>query len=68
MDRAIKALSNEVWQIPAVVDMRMRENHSVNLGRLKGEIEVSLVRMLAPTLVQTAIEQDAVTVNRDEMA
>ena len=67
VDRAGKSPLDKVRNVSAVVDMGMRQDEAVELLRVKGEIEVPLVRFAAPALKQTAFDAYRMAVYRKNM-
>ena len=66
-DRSAKSGPIESRKIPAVINVRMRENDAVEVFRVTVELLVLLARFLAATLKKTAVEQHAQVVGLDEM-
>ena len=66
-DVAAEAAFAEVWEVAAVVDVRVGKHHDVDLRRIKGEITVALEGLVPPSLIKATVEQDALTVDLDEM-
>jgi hypothetical protein len=62
MDLIRKSLSHQVRQVAAMVDVGMREDDRVDGVSGKGEVQVSFVRFLSPTLIKTAVQQQSVLV------
>ena len=53
IDVALEALTAEVGQVPAMIDMRVAENHGIQVGRFEGEIPVPLDGLVAMPLVES---------------
>jgi hypothetical protein len=63
-----KPLLGEVRQVAAVVDVRVGEDHHVDVLRIEvREAAVHLVGLLARSLIEPAIEQDALAVDLKQM-
>ena len=60
-------MAHELGQVAGVVDVRVGEDHRVELRRIEREIAVLLERLLAVTLVESAIQQNALAVRLHEM-
>ena len=58
VDRAGESVLDHRRQIAAVVDMRVRKDDGVDGGSVEGQMAVLLVRLFAPALIETAIEQN----------
>src|SRR3972149_4528228 len=52
----------------AVIDVGMRQDEGVDRNRLKREVEVSFVGVVAAALVEAAIQQQSMTVDPEQMA
>ena len=63
VDRPVVAVLHQAGQVAAVVDVRVREDHRVQLPRLERQLAVALERLLAPSLVQPAFQQHLITVD-----
>ena len=64
------SLEAEVGKHPepaAVVDVRVRKHHHVDLRRIEGKIMVAFQRFLSPPLIQAAVQQDTLAVDLDQM-
>lgn len=57
----------ERGEIAAVVDVGVREDDGVNVATVKGKIAVALFGFTAAALVEAAIEQDALTVQLEDV-
>ena len=67
VDVSPEALLDEVRQVAAVVDVRVREDHRVDLRWVEEEVLVALVAVLAPALVEAAVEEDPLAVDFEEV-
>jgi len=67
VDVALEALAAEVGQIAAVVDVRVAQDHGVNLPRVEGKAAVTLGGLLAMPLEQAAFEQEPLAVDLDQV-
>lgn len=54
-------------EIAAVVDVCVGEHRHVDLRWIEGEIAIALKGLMPPPLIQTAVQQDALTVDLDEV-
>jgi hypothetical protein len=58
VDRPGEALAHQPRQQPAVVDVRMRQQHEVERGRIEGKAPAVARRGFAPALEHAAIDQE----------
>ena len=65
--RAAKAVAVEAGQEPAVIDVRVREQHGVDRARVEGELAVEDLGLGAPSLEQSAVEQKAPPLELEQM-
>ena len=63
VDRTPVALLDQVRQVAAVIDMCMREDYRINFEWVKSEFSVAFLCFLAAPLVETTLQQQALTVN-----
>ena len=66
-DRPIKPLSRQRGQVAAMVDVGVAEDDGVDLVRMEGEVAVALPGLLAAALVQSAVEEDFVVADLQQV-
>lgn len=66
-DVAFETAFAEMRQIAAVVDVRMREHHHIDFFRIEREVAIALHGLVAMALIKTAIQQNALSVDFDEV-
>ena len=59
MNTALETALDQVRDIARVVDMRVREHHRIDRTRLVGQLLVDPIGVIAPTLIDSAIQQQA---------
>ena len=62
-----ESLADELRQIAGVVDVGVRKNHVVNRFRIDRQIAVLFERLLAATLIESAVEKYALSIGLDEV-
>ena len=60
-----ESLADELRQIAGVVDVGVRKNHVVNRFRIDRQIAVLFERLLAATLIESAVEKYALPIGLD---
>jgi hypothetical protein len=63
----VKPFFHQAGQVPAVVDVRVGEHHGIDGGAGKGQMPVLRVGILAPALVQTAIEEKSLAAGFEQV-
>ena len=66
VDVAAETLAAKVWQVAAVIDVRMAQHDRVNLLRVEGKPAIALDGFSAFTLKETALEQEALSVELEQ--
>src|SRR5437588_9347746 len=64
---SIISLAAEIGKIAAMIDVRMAEYHRVESARIKGEVAIALHRFVAPTLKQSALEEDLLAIDFEKV-
>jgi hypothetical protein len=59
-------LATEVWQIAAVVDVRMAEDDGIELLRIEREIAITLEGFVTFALKESAFEQEPLLIDFEE--
>ena len=67
VDVSGEALLAEIGQIPAVIDVRVGKHHAVDGAWLERKMSVSLKRLGAPPLIESAIQEDALSIDLDQV-
>ena len=65
-DVAIEALSAEIGEITAVVDMRVTEHGDINGLGVEGKLAVTLNRFLALALIHAAFQENELLVHLEQ--
>jgi hypothetical protein len=68
VDRAAEALADERGQVPAVVEVGVRDHHRLELRGREGERAVHAIRILAVALVDSAIEEPGMRAEAQQVA
>ena len=64
----LKTVLTQQWYTPAVVEVRVCQQQVIDLSRIKTEVLGIFFFQFATTLIQTAIDQDAVASTFDQVA
>ena len=67
MNGSLVTLAAEVWNVPAVIDVCVRKDESIDLRRLEGEVQVAFVTLAPPSLEEPAFEENFLAVYCDQM-
>jgi hypothetical protein len=46
-----------------MIDVRVRQDHRIDTPRVIGKVQVALIRVCPPALIQSAIQQETVAVD-----
>ena len=63
VDVSVVALATEVWQIAAMVDVRMAEDNGIDLLRIERKIAITLDGFVTFALEQAAFEEEALLID-----
>src|SRR4030042_3353487 len=64
---AMAALFHQVGQVAAVVNVCVRKDDCIDFAWVKGKVAVTFIRFLPPPLVKATVQQQVVSIYRQQM-